>query len=91
MYDSIYKGSYECSTCGRTHNWVDINDSTVIREFSENYYIKPHNGCGWSDSERYCVLVKWDVFIKSPEVYIQEAFDKRSAAIAEKVKVYVSR
>lgn len=91
MYDSIYKGSYECSTCGRTHNWVDINDSTVIREFSENYYIKPHNGCGWSDSERYCVLVKWDDFIKSPEVYIQEAFDKRSAAIAEKVKVYVSR
>lgn len=91
MYSKIYKGSYTCSTCNRTHNYVDINDSTVIREFSENYYVKPHEGCGWSESERYCVLVKWDDFIKSPEDYIELAFNKRTSEISKKVKVRISR
>lgn len=91
MYDTVYTGSHKCSKCGNIHNWVNINDTTVIREFSENYYITPHEGCAWSESERYCVLAKWDEFIKTPEMYIQNAFDKRSDSIAEKVKVYVSR
>ena len=88
MYDSIYKGSYTCSTCGKSHNWVTIGDSTVIKEFSANYYTEPHNGCSWSEDERYCVLVKWDDFVKSPDTYIDKAFNKRDADIAKKVKVY---
>lgn len=88
MYDSIYKGSYTCQKCGGNHNHVAINDSTVVKEFSANYYIEPHTGCGWSEDQRYCVLAKWDDFIKEPDTYINKAFDKRSSEIAKKVVVY---
>ena len=88
MYDKIYKGSYTCTKCGNSHNHVAINDSTVIKEFSVNYYIEPHDGCGWTEEQRYCVLVKWDDFIKSPDTYIDKAYNKRDSDIAKKVKVY---
>lgn len=88
MYDIIFKGSYICVVCGQSHNHVDINDYTVIKEFSANYYVKPHDGCAWSEDERYCLLVKWDDFIKSPDTYIDKAFDKRDSEIAKKVIVY---
>lgn len=88
MYEKIYKGSYTCTKCGNSHNHVAINDSTVIREFSVNYYIEPHDGCGWTEDQRYCVLVKWDDFIKSPDTYIDKAYNKRDSDIAKKVKVY---
>lgn len=87
MYDSVYQGTYDCSTCSKEHNYVNFNDSTVIREFSYNYYIKPHTGCAWSEDERYCIAVKWDDFIANPEKYVDEAFNKRDADIASKVKI----
>ena len=86
MYDQIYKGSVICSVCGQRHNIVCINDSTVVREFSYNYYI-PKNGCSWSEEDRFCVLVKWDEFIKNPEMYINKAYDKRYSPISTKTKV----
>ena len=91
MYDSIFKGTIKCSRCGNEHGYVNISDTTVIREFHENYYIKPHDGCAWSENERYCILVKWDDFFNDPSQYIQQAFDKRTNPIADKVKVYISR
>lgn len=91
MYDSIYKGSYSCSKCGCNHNWVKMDDDTVIREFGQNYYIEPHDGCGWNEEQRYCVLVKWDDFIKNPEKYVEEAFEKRTAEIVSKVIVRAKR
>lgn len=87
MYDQIYKGTHQCIICGNMHNTVVIDDSTVIREFSANYYIEPHSGCAWSENERYCVLTKWDNFISAPEGYVNAAFDKRTSEIASKVKV----
>lgn len=88
MYSQIYKGSYQCSKCNNNHNYVNINDNTVIREFSQNYYIEPHSGCAWSQEERYAVLVKWEDFYNEPEKYINQAFDKRNEPIANKVKIY---
>jgi hypothetical protein len=88
MYNVIYRGSYTCPVCGGTHRALCIDDSTVIKEFSSNYFIKPHAGCGWSEDERYCVLVKWDDFISDPETYINKAYDKRNSDISKKVKVY---
>ena len=87
MYDKIYRGIYTCHICNQVHNYVALNDTTVIREFSENYYIMPHEGCAWSDNERYCVLVKWEDFILNPERYVNIVFDKRTSDIAGKVKV----
>lgn len=88
MYEQIYKGSYQCFQCNDTHNHVDINDNTVIREFSKNYYIEPHNGCAWSPEDRYAILVKWEDFYSNPEKFINEAFGKRSEPIANKIKIY---
>ena len=86
MYDKIFKGSEVCTVCGKSHNIVCINDSTVVKEFSYNYYI-PKDGCSWSEEERFCVLVKWNDFVKNPELYINKAFDKRSSLISAKTKV----
>lgn len=87
MYESIYKGSYECCICNSNHNIVAINDETVVREFSVNYYCEPHDGCGWKDKDRYCVLVKWSDFIKSPGTYIDDAYEKRNSDVVEKIKI----
>lgn len=87
MYDEIYKGKYNCNTCGGTHNDVRINDDTVVSEFSYNYYIPKADGCSWSENDRYCVLVKWDDFKTDADRYIDKAFDKRSSSIVSKTKV----
>lgn len=93
MYEKVYIGSRLCSECGKNHNIVSINDNSVIKEFSCNYYVKPlpEGKCAWSEDDRYCVLVKWDDFSKdaeSAEKFIDLAFEKRKQLIAEKVKVY---
>lgn len=86
MYNSIYGGSGICTTCGNSHNYVYVNDSTTIKEFSYNYYI-PNNKCSWSEDDRFCVLVKWDEFCLNPEAYIEQAYQKRFHEIAEKTRV----
>lgn len=88
MYDTVFRGTYTCDKCGATHTNVNIGDSTVIREFSANYYMEPHAGCAWSEDDRYCVLVKWDDFIRNPEYYVEAAFQKRTSVAAKKVKIY---
>lgn len=88
MYSVIYKGTYNCPTCHKNHNWVAINDDTVIKEFSRNYYLNSHGNCAYSEEGRYCVLVKWDDFRINPNLYIEQAFNKREQEIAKEVKVY---
>ena len=88
MESRIFKGSYICKTCGKSHNTVCINDDTVIREFSYNYYIRPHDSCGWREDERYCVLCTWEQFYYETKEWIEKAFDKRSEDVAKKVKVF---
>lgn len=87
MEATVYGGSYQCSTCGGSHNLVRINESTTIREFSYNYYI-PNDKCSHSYDDRYCVLVSWGDFAQDPGKYIDQAYGKRSAPIAAKTKVY---
>lgn len=85
MTDEVFGGTYDCSNCGGRHQAVNINDRTVIKEFSYNYYI-PNNKCAWAEDDRYCVLVSWDAFCAAPNEWIDMAFDKRSAPIASKTK-----
>jgi MTH538 TIR-like domain (DUF1863) len=86
MTDSIYKGSTYCSSCGASHNIVKINDDSVIKEFSFNYYI-PNEKCAWSEDDRYCILTTWDNFCNNPNHYIDLAFNKRASSISLKTKV----
>lgn len=88
MTNKIYRGTYTCDHCGETHNCVVIDDTTTIKEFSVNYYIPDHEGCSWSPDERYCVLVKWDDFIASPDAYINNAFVKRTEPVRNKITVF---
>lgn len=88
MSSNIFKGSYACSTCGNQHNSVAINDSTVVKEFSQNYYIPAENKCSWAPEDRYCVLTDWDSFAADPAEYIEQAFVKRTAKISEDVIVF---
>lgn len=88
MYSKIFQGTYVCSACGESHNLVAIDDSTVIKEFSANYYIKPHNKCAYLEEDRYAVLVKWSDFYSNPKIYIDQAFNKRKEPTADRVTVY---
>lgn len=84
--DSVYRGSYICQKCGGSHNYVNVQDTTVS-EFSYNYYIPTGDRCSWTEDDRFCVLVKWEDFAKEPDKFIDLAFDKRTHLIAEKTKV----
>lgn len=87
MYSTIYKGHYTCSKCGETHNSVQINNETVIKEFSKNYYLNNHGKCYYGEDDRYCILIKWSDFEKKPNEYINKAFNKRNQPIANEVVV----
>lgn len=86
MDASVYGGTYTCHTCAGSHNLVSVNDSTVVREFSYNYYI-PNNKCAHAEEDRYCVMARWTDFQADPNGWIDKAFDKRIAPIASKTKV----
>lgn len=88
MYDSIFKGSYKCATCYQVHNWVTMDDSTVIKEFWRNYYLDHKHSCCYTEEDRYCVLAKWDDFKTNPNAFIEMAFKKRNEDISQKVVVY---
>lgn len=85
---NIYKGAATCGTCRGEHSLVAIDNTTVVKEFSVNYYIPQDSKCSWEEDDRYCVLVPWDTFISDPNLYIDQAFDKRTHPISKKVKVY---
>ncbi len=82
----IYGGVHTCS-CGKNYQHVAINDGTVVREFSHNFYIDRENTCHWTEEDRYAVLVPWDVFVKNPNSFIDQAFDKRFHEISNRVTV----
>ena len=86
MVSTIYRGKETCPTCGELHNIVQIDDSTVIKEFSYNYYL-PTAKCSWEEDDRYFVLTDWDTFIRNPNAFIEQAYDKRFDPISAKVRV----
>ena len=86
MYKKVYGETVKCPHCGVTVRYVYINDSTVIKEFSENYYLK--ESCGgehYGEDGRFAVLVKYDDFIKEPDKYIDAAHDKLKQKINDEV------
>lgn len=86
MMNTVYQGIAQCQTCGGRHSLVAIGDTTTVREFSYNYYI-PTGRCYHTEADRYCVLVGWEAFRQSPEGYIDQAYDKRTALIASKTRI----
>jgi hypothetical protein len=87
VHDLIYRDSYTCRPCGQTVRHIAINDSTVVKEFSYNFYL-PNDKCHYGVDDRYCVLVSWQDFCRLPESYIEAAHAMRGHPIASKVRVY---
>ena len=87
MVDSIYKGKDKCPHCGSYYNVVLIDDSTVIREFSENYYLvaEDENCVHYGEDGRFCVLCTLNQFLDNPNYYIDKAYDKSQSSIADSV------
>ena len=86
MYEKIYGGSYECPHCKQQISYVNINPSTVIKEFANNYYLEKDECGHYSESGRFCVLVKYDDFLENPKRYIDMAYNKTKQPIANKVQ-----
>ena len=86
MYGKIYVRSDTCVTCNTAISILNVGDETMIREFSANYHVD-HGRCHWGEEDRYCVMVKWEEFIKTPNDYVEQAFLKRSHPVAKKVRV----
>ena len=85
MESKIFKKSHRCEKCGCEVGVVCINDETVLREFSTNYWLEK-DGCNhYSEDGRFCVLVKYKDFMNDPEKYINQAFEKTRSDITEKV------
>ena len=87
MVNKVFTGNYVCPDCGQTHSYVNVDDTTVVREFSANYYIAPKPGCCWTEKDRYCVLVAYDKFITAPNAYIDLAYEKRYSDISKKISL----
>ncbi len=82
MTNRIFLNKYHCPVCGKEVSTIGICDDTVLREFSKNYWLK-ENECGhYSEDGRFCVLVSYEDFMKNPEKYINEAYEKTEAPIA---------
>lgn len=85
MMSKIYGGLGICDKCGASVNIVNINNSTVIREFSENYWLQ-NCSCGgdhYLEKGRFCTLVPYSIFMLDPDKYINEAFAKTRDSIAD--------
>lgn len=88
MIDKIY-GRKEKTSTGFIQ-YLNIDDNTVIKEFSKNFWLFKDNHCTAKD--HYCVLVKYNDFIKNPNKYIDEAFDKRNnKELYNSVKVIIDK
>lgn len=85
MVSKIYSGSYRCKQCGKEISNVCVNDDTVLKEFSENYWLKASKCGHYPDDGRYCILVKYDDFMSDPDKFIDQAFEKTKSEIAKDV------
>ena len=85
--NAIFTGNYTCSICGESHFTAIVDDSTVVREFSCNYFIRPKPGCCWKEEDRYCVLTTYSQFLTDPDRYIDLAYDKRYSEVAQKIRL----
>ncbi len=85
MEDAVYGEKVICPRCGKSVETVHINDSTVVKEFSANYWLVK-NKCGhYDESGRFAVLCRYSEFMNDPDYYIDLAFNKTKEPIADLV------
>ncbi|MBQ7250447.1 MAG: TIR domain-containing protein [Bacilli bacterium] len=85
MEQKVFGGSYICKHCQQTISIVRIDDSTVIREFSKNYYLRSDDCGHFEEDGRFCVLCRYNEFMQDPEKFINQAYEKLGKPIAKYV------
>lgn len=85
MESRIYGNNHFCKTCSQNHQIIKIEDDTVIKEFSANYFLKQDKQCCYTENGRFCVLVRYSEFMNDPDKYIDMAYDKLSQPICNEV------
>ena len=85
MEEKIYLGSSKCPHCGDIVSHVNISDSTVLREFSENYWLVMGACNHYLEEGRFCVLVRYSQFMQDPDKYIEQAYKKLGEPINKQV------
>lgn len=86
MYDIVFTGKYECPHCHRIVDYVNINPSTTIKEFCDNYYLHKNNCGNYDEGGCFCVVVRLEEFLKNPKIYIDKAFEKTKQEISKEVR-----
>lgn len=87
MYDKIFKREQPCDVCGENHLALHVFDDVVLHEFFYNYFLPlPAQHDHWADDDRFCELVMWDDFVKTPEQFVERAYAKTQSPVSHKVK-----
>ena len=85
MESKIYSGTSRCPRCGGSISYVNVSDSTVLREFSENYWLVRGECDHYPEEGRFCVLVRYSQFMQDPDRYIEQAYEKLSEPVCKQV------
>lgn len=92
--DEVYDLIYQASTCTSSHCNCGANLRTKTSQFT--YYIpdlvrrnNEFDGvvAHYNDDQVYCSIIEYSLFIKDPEKFINEAFDKRDGDFEIKKKL----
>ena len=85
METKIYTEEYYFDSQHIRHKKININDSTVIKEFSKNYFLKKDKNGYYNEPGRFCVLARYCEFMQNPDKYIKKAYNKLSDPICNEV------
>lgn len=87
MEDKVFLRNETCPKCGKSIRIVCVDDSTVLKEFSENYWLG-ESECGHTgEDDRFCILVRYSEFMNgdNTEAYVEAAYQKTKSPVADKV------
>ncbi|MGI6377830.1 MAG: TIR domain-containing protein [Bacilli bacterium] len=86
MEQKNFNGKQRCERCGKIIEIMDISDSTVIREFHENYWLSKNGNCDHYDEDgQFAVLCRYSEFMSNPDIFINKAYEKTKHPIARQV------
>lgn len=87
MEEKVYTGKSKCPQCGKSVQYVNIDDNTVLREFSANYWLREGDCSHYSADDQFCVLVRYSEFMNgdNTEDYIDLAYSKTKDEISNLV------
>lgn len=85
MEKKIFGEIRKDNVSGSTVQIIDISEKTVIKEFSENYWLKKNKNGHYDDDGQFAVLCRYCEFMNDPKHYIDAAYERVKKPIAKLV------